>query len=69
MRRRKRNDIKKKLYDYLIEGKEESLEGLSKGAKKAAERMFRLDQEFQDKFILELEKEPKGLQVLRWFLL
>ena len=61
MRRRKRNDIKKKLYDYLIEGKEESLEGLSKGAKKAAERMFRLDQEFQDKFILELEKRTEGV--------
>ena len=38
MRKRKRKEVKEKLYNYLIEGKEESLEGLNKGAKKAAER-------------------------------
>ena len=61
MRKRKRKEIKEKLYNYLIEGKPENLEGLNKGAKKAAERMLRLDQEFQDKFILELEKRTEGV--------
>lgn len=61
MRKRKRKELKEKLYNYLINGNEESLEGLNKGAKKAAERMLRLDQEFQDKFILELEKRTEGV--------
>jgi len=61
MRRRKRKEVKEKLYNYLINGNAESLEGLNKGAKKAAERMLRLDQEFQDKFILELEKRTEGV--------
>ena len=61
MRKRKRKEVKEKLYNYLINGNEESLEGLNKGAKKAAERMLRLDQEFQDKFILELEKRTEGV--------
>jgi len=57
MRKKTRQTIKNKLYDFLTTGNEAALDGFNETAKTSARRMLRLDQEFQDKMIFELEQQ------------
>ena len=55
MTKKSRGAAKEKLYKFLTTGDETFLSGFKEPAKKSAQRMLRLDQEFQDKMIFELE--------------
>ena len=51
-----RERIKQQLYKFLTTGDDTALDGLNDQAKKAADRMLKLDLEYQDKILLELEQ-------------
>lgn len=53
--KKKRTQIKKDLYRFLTEANSESLNGYKPRVKQAAERMLRLDLDFQDNILRELE--------------
>tara|TARA_R100000353_G_scaffold8717_3_gene10179 strand:- start:1064 stop:5461 length:4398 start_codon:yes stop_codon:yes gene_type:complete len=55
-RKKTREQIKQKLYKFLTTGDDTALDGLNDQAKKAANRMLKLDLEYQDKILLELEQ-------------
>jgi hypothetical protein len=55
-RKKTREQIKQKLYKFLTTGDDAALDGLNDQAKNAANRMLKLDLEYQDKILLELEE-------------
>jgi hypothetical protein len=55
-RKKTREQIKQKLYKFLTTGDDAALDGLNDQAKNAANRMLKLDLEYQDKILVELEE-------------